>query len=266
MAETSTRSLAPQDEVVQTLAKMEPQFKMALPPQIPADRFLRIAQTAVRQNPAIAGLDRNSLYSAFLKCAADGLLPDGSESAIVPFGGSAVYMPMVKGICKKARNSGQIKTINAQIVYTNDMYEHWIDETGEHFKHVPARGDRGEPMVVYAFAQTKDEGVFFEELSMSDIQAIEKMSKQSNGPWKGPFRTEMMRKSAIRRLMKYRVPSNTDVDDVVRRDDDIYVQEPKPPIADGQPSRLQGIIEKQGHTDTQADDIPFGAPPSQIPI
>jgi recombination protein RecT len=220
-------TITPQDEICQALTKAEPTFKMSLPPQIPSAKFIRIAQTAIRQNPDLANLDRQSLYAAFHKCAADGLLPDGREAAIVPFGKTATYMPMIQGICKKARNSGEIKTINSQVVYANDVYKHWLDEKGEHFKHTPARRDRGEVILVYAFAQTKDNGVFFEELSLDDLKAIEGQSRQKGGPWNGPFRTEMMRKSALRRLLKYRVPSSTDIDEVIRADDDMY-DKPEP--------------------------------------
>lgn len=253
MAETTVTKLTPQDEICNTLAKRENDFKMALPPQIPPARFVRVAQTAIRQTPALIECDRASLYASLHKCAADGLLPDGREAAIIPFGKTATYMPMIQGICKKARNSGDIKTLNAQIVYKNDAYEHWIDEQGEHFKHTPARGERGEPVIVYAFAQTKDGGIFFEELDMVQINAIEKMSRQSNGPWKGPFKTEMMKKSAIRRLLKYRVPSSTDLDDMIRADDDLYEKEPPKP-AEKTSSRLHDAIETSAITEPAEDN------------
>lgn len=242
MVETAPKKISAQDEVCQALTAAESTFKMSLPPQIPSAKFIRVAQTAIRQNAGLASLDRQSLYAAFHKCAADGLLPDGREAAIVPFGQTATYMPMIQGICKKARNSGEIKTINAQIVYKNDAYEHWIDESGEHFKHVPARGDRGEVLLVYAFCQTKDDGVFFEELSMDDIGAIEKVSRQKGGPWSGPFRTEMMRKSAIRRLLKYRVPSSTDVDDIIRENDEPMDPPSPPKSAETTSSRLRDAV------------------------
>lgn len=264
-----SNTITPQDEVCQALAKAEPTFKMSLPPQIPSAKFIRVAQTAIRQNPNLAGLDKASLYAAFHKCAADGLLPDGREAAIVPFKGKATYMPMIQGICKKARNSGEIKTINAQIVYKNDAYEHWIDESGEHFKHVPARGDRGEVHLVYAFAQTKDEGVFFEELNMADIQAIEKMSRAEDGPWKGPFKTEMMRKSALRRLLKYRVPSSTDVDEIIRADDEIYSKpEPTPAKqAETTSSRLRdAVMTTADPTPSQEDQEAKVAAGDELPL
>lgn len=265
---SENKSITPQDEVCLSLQKAEPTFKMSLPPQIPSAKFIRVAQTAIRQNPGLADLDRASLYAAFHKCAADGLLPDGREAAIVPFGKTATYMPMIQGICKKARNSGEIKTINAQIVYKNDSYEHWIDESGEHFKHVPARGERGEASLVYAFCQTKDEGVFFEELSMEDIGAIEKMSRQKGGPWAGPFRTEMMRKSAIRRLLKYRVPSSTDIDDMIRENDEPIEQAPAAPAkaAETTSSRLRDAVTTTAEPEQQGQDSDDVAAREDLPL
>lgn len=250
-------AITPQDETCLAISKMEPEFAKALPPQIPSAKFVRVASTAIRNNPNLADpakVDRLSLYAAFHRCAQTGLVPDGREAAIVPFKGKAQFMPMVSGLCKLARNSGEIKTINAQIVYKNDSYEHWIDESGEHFKHVPARGDRGDVSLVYAFCQTKDDGVFFEELNMADIDAIQKMSRADDGPWKGPFRTEMMRKSAIRRLLKYRVPSSTDVDDIIRENDEPMSVEPQAPpkAAETTSSRLRDAV---GSVQTTAEPV-----------
>jgi len=247
-----------QDEICMHLAERKADFANALPKQIPSERFIRVAQTAIRQTPALVSLDRASLYAAFYKCAADGLMPDGREAAIIPFGDKATYLPMISGICKKARNSGEIKTINAQVVYKKDEYEHWIDETGEHFKHVPARGDRGEVLLVYAFCQTKDDGVFFEEMSLADLAAIEKMSKQKGGPWSGPFRTEMMRKSAIRRLLKYRVPSSTDIDEIIRENDEPMEA---PPVKAAEPtsSRLRDAVATTATVDPEDQELAVAA-------
>lgn len=249
--------LTPQDEICKTIATYEPQFKASLPPQIPSAKFIRVAQTAIRQNPGLADLDRQSLYAALHKCAADGLIPDGRDAVIVPRKGKAVYMPMVGGICKKARNSGEIKTLAAMLVFENDRYEHWIDENGEHFKHVPCRGEKGKQILTYAYCQTKDGGLYFEEIDETQMAAIEKQAAEAGSAWQGPFKTEMKKKSAIRRLLKYRVPSSTDVDEIIRADDEIYKAEP--PIAkpaETTSSRLRDAVattaEPQGQ---ESDDV-----------
>lgn len=163
---------------------------------------------------------------------------------------------MVKGLCKQARNSGEIKFIDAINVYENDTYSYWVDDDGPHFKFEAARKDRGGPILTFAYAKTKDGGLYFEEILEEEMNKIAAMSKADDSPWKGPFRNEMKRKSAIRRLAKYRLPSSTDLDEVIRRDDDLYeFDKPTETETDkpkSQTPRLNDIINKS--TDTTATD------------
>lgn len=245
-----TTALTPVTEISNTLVKMQDAFKEALPSHIPAERFVAVAKTAIINNPQLATLDRQSVYQALMQCASDGLMPDGRECAIVPYAGRAKYTPMIGGITKKVRNSGEIGTVDAQVVYENDSYEAWVDEKGPHFKHVRSRGDRGKIVLTYAYALGKDGSVYFEEVSEEQMQKIRAMSKAKDSPWNGPFADEMRRKSALRRLAKYRLPNSSDMSlqDVLKRDDELYdeeektgEQEPEAP----KPSRLSAIIEAQ---------------------
>jgi len=240
-----TKVISRLDDLKSTLVKMESQFAKVLPEHIKPKNFVRIAQTAVSITPALAECDRAGLFTEFLKCAQDGLFPDGREATIQKFKNSAVYMPMIFGICKKARNSGEIKAIDALVVYENDEYDSWVDENGQHFKHKKARGDRGEPILTYAYAQTRD-GFYFEEMDEVQMAAIEKMSKQKDGPWKGPFKDEMRRKSALRRLAKYRLPSSADLDTVTQRDDSLYDLKGPAPVKEqtptGTPTKLHEAV------------------------
>jgi recombination protein RecT len=233
--------ISPIQEVRETLTKMEPQFKMALPAHIQPEKFMRVVMTALQNDPKlVTECSRSSLYNACMQAAQDGLIPDKREGVILPFKSEAKWMPMVGGICKKARNSGEISTIDAQVVYEKDTYEAWIDDKGQHFKHVKSReADRGPVVLTYAYAITKDGGFYFEEIDETQMSAIEKMSKANDGPWKGPFRDEMRRKSALRRLTKYRLPSSTDLEVVVERDNDFYDLEKKDQPKDSGPSRLR---------------------------
>src|SRR3546814_9174090 len=82
---------------------------------IPVEKFHRVAVTAISSNPDLLNVDRTSLFGALMKAAQDGLLPDGREGAIVPFKGKASWMPMVAGIMKKVRNSGEIEIGRAHV-------------------------------------------------------------------------------------------------------------------------------------------------------
>jgi len=241
-----SKQITPVEAVRNTLKIMEPQFKAALPPQVSVKKFTRVAMTAIQNTPSLLNIDRKSLFGELIKCSQDGLLPNGEEAAIIPFKNQAKYMPMVKGILKKVRNSGELASITSQIVYKNDEFEFYVDEDGEHLKHRPNMfSDRGEIIGVYAIAKTKDGAFYVEVLSMADINSIKNMSKGKNTPWGGPFAGEMMRKSAIRRLSK-RLPMSTDLEAVIKADDDMYeLDEPakKPEPKESKASRLEQLID-----------------------
>lgn len=226
-----SQSTSPIDQVRNDLNKMMPQFQMALPQNVTPEKFIRVAITALQNNPELLSCDRQSLYSSAMKAAADGLLPDGREAAFVKYGNKIQYLPMIGGLYKKIRNSGEIASLTSQIVYRNDKFRYWVDSDGEHLEHEPLLfgGDRGERIGVYAIAKLKDGGVEIEPMTEADVMAIKKVSKSSSsGPWSGPFESEMWRKTAIRRLSK-RLPMNADLQQVIERDDelhDIHIAQP----------------------------------------
>lgn len=221
-----TKALKPIDDIRISIQQMEPQFKMALPSQIAPEKFIRVTMTAIQMNPELLNADRKSLFSSCMKAAADGLLPDGREAALVTYktktGIIAAYLPMIGGILKKIRNSGDLAMITAQIIFKNDQFRYWVDDAGEHVNHEPLLfGDRGDPIGVYALAKTTDGAVYIETMTKNQVMAVRAVSRAQNGPWSGPFEHEMWRKTAIRRLSK-RLPMSTDVETVIQRDDELY--------------------------------------------
>lgn len=200
------------------LTEMRPQFAAALPAQIPADRFMRTMATAVQLNPDLLECDRKSLLLAGLRAANDGLLPDGREGAFVIFRDNkakvkrAQWMPMYQGLLKKVRNSGQLATITAEVVYERDSFDYQLGDEPR-ISHKPALGERGKPVAVYAIVRTKDGGVYREVMTVDQIERIRQVSRSGEneaGPWT-QFWPEMARKTVIRRLYKF-LPSSTDLD------------------------------------------------------
>lgn len=246
-----TKSITQLQEVQRNLLSDESkkQFAMALPPQMPVERFVRVAITALNKTPELVGCDRQSLYNSFMLAAQDGLLPDGREAAIVPFAGKASYMPMVGGILKKIRNSGELKSIVANVVNEGDAFRYWVDEGGEHMLHEPILSDEERKVThVYALAKTKDDGVFIAVLSVREVEKVRSASKvKGAGPW-SQWWEQMAKKTAIRRLSKV-LPMSTDLDDLIRRDDDLYDIEHKtaePKAEKGAPGRLQKMLGAPG--------------------
>ncbi|MCA3247381.1 MAG: recombinase RecT [Azospirillum sp.] len=219
-----SRALAPIDVLRDGLTKMQPQFAAALPAHIPPEKFVRTVMTALQVNPGIVECSRPSIYAACMKAAQDGLVLDGREAALVKFGSEAQYMKMVAGILKQARNSGDISTLNAHVVYERDTFSYTLGDD-EKIEHKPHLGeDRGKPVLVYAVARLKDGGVQRAVMTVAEVEKVRAVSRAKGaGPWT-QWWDEMAKKTVIRRLAKY-LPSSTDrdgFDEVVRRDDDLY--------------------------------------------
>lgn len=228
MNAVTERRASPAQEFRGQFEKMSGEISAALPPHIPVERFMRVVLTAVNSNPALLNADRRTLFEAAMKAAQDGLLPDGRDGAFVIFrtkdGNSWIekvqWMPMVGGVLKKIRNSGELLSISAHVAYEHDEFTYALGDD-ERIEHKPTLGDRGKPRLVYAVAKTKDGGVYREIMTVAEIERVRQVSRaKDKGPWVDWW-SEMARKTVIRRLAK-RLPMSTDLDDLIRRDDDLY--------------------------------------------
>lgn len=288
------RALTPVDEIRHTLLspQMGQQFKAALPAHIDVAKFQRVAATAVANNPDLVAADRASLYNACGRAAQDGLLPDGREAALVIYNTKVgekwikkvQYMPMVAGILKKVRNSGELKELSAHVVYERDTFDYFIDDAGEHLVHRPLLdGDRGKFRLAYAVASTKEGGRYIEVMTADQVDAVRQVSRaKDSGPWKDWY-PEMARKTVIRRLSK-RLPMSTDIDDLLHRDDDLYDLNRRDvdrgpaevvPAGDQRPRRLQAVVDapqtsaalapKAAAEPAPAEEPPAGHPAADTP-
>ncbi|MEY4673856.1 MAG: hypothetical protein RL148_1640 [Planctomycetota bacterium] len=268
------RELAPMEAMRLTLTRMSSEFQAALPPQIPVEKFLRTTITAIQMQPTLLEADRRSLLGACMKAAQDGLLLDGREAAAVIFGGKGgarvQYMPMLGGLLKKLRNSGELASIAAHVVYDTDQFSY---ELGDHesITHKPFLGvNRGKPIAVYAIARTKDGAIYREVMSLADVEKVRNVSRaKDSGPWT-QWWDEMAKKTVIRRLCK-RLPSSADLDAVIASDNETFEHQPQAaPAAVEAPaplSRLKAAIAvvtpaEEGGTDVQAstDEAPADGP------
>ena len=171
---------------------------------IDPDHFIRTLITAARIDPNLQACSFSSLWLAAMRACRDGLLPDGREGSIVPFKDKATWIPGYQGLLKRFRRSGECKWITANVVRQGETFEHWIDQSGEHFKHVPGVSNGVAPVeLVYAAALTKDGAFYVSVLTMAEIGKIKAESKtaREDSPWR-KWPDEMMKKTALRRLSK----------------------------------------------------------------
>lgn len=220
-------------ELNRGLTSMAPQFEKALPAHVSVDRFVRVVMTSVNSNPDLMRADRKTLFAAATHAAQFGLLPDGREGAIVSFFNKKAgihqcqFMPMVAGVMKMVRNSGEISTWTVEAVYENDEFDFQLGDE-PFISHRPKLSGRGKMIAVYSIVTMKDGEKSREVMSVEDIEGIKKRSRTSSyGPWVTDY-AEMAKKTVIRRHSK-RLPSSTDLDGLVSADDDLFTSEPATP-------------------------------------
>src|SRR4051794_27225823 len=177
------------------------ELRTALGGDVSPEMFIRAVMTSVSLNQEILGCTWQSIWNACLKCCRDGLLPDGQDAAIAPYKTTATYIPMYQGLLRRFRRSGQFKSVGAYVVRQGEEFQHWVDETGEHLKHVPGETFSAPIVKVYARANTKDDGFFVAVLSVAEANKIRDKSRSTreDSPWK-QWPEEMYKKTALRRL------------------------------------------------------------------
>jgi recombination protein RecT len=269
------------------LEAMQDQFLAGLPDHIPVARFVRAVMTAIQNNPELLECDRRSLFNAAMKAAQDGCIPDGREGAIVvrfdpkvASKKSANWQIMIAGIRKKARNSGEIATWDVEEVRENDEFEFESGDT-PFIRHKPALSNRGKLIACYSVCTLKSGEKTRCVMGIDDILAIRDQHSDGWKAYKGgrikstPWLTsesEMAKKTVARRHSKT-IPMSTDLEALIRRDDD-----PLPQIERTEPPRdrpktlgarldmLAGVTtEPEPEAETQTDPVGIddnNSPPS----
>lgn len=218
----------PKKTVQDLIKQMMPEVKKALPATITPERFTRIVLSAISTTPQLANCTPKSLLAAMMTAAQLGMevnTPLG-QCYLIPYKNHGVdevqFQLGYHGLIDLAYRSGEVQSIQAQVVYEGDEFEY---EYGLEPKlvHKPAMQDRGAPVAYYAIFKTKSGGYGFEVMSTADVVAHkDKFSKAANrgfSPWATNF-DEMARKTVLKRVLKY-APLSTDMMRAVSTDETI---------------------------------------------
>ena len=189
-----------------------------LPDHVKMSSFVRCAAIAITQGKGLVEADKQSVIMALTKCATDGLVPDGKEAALVVYNTKvngtfmkvAQYLPMIDGVLKRARMSGQIDSMAAKAVYENDEFDYWLDENGEHLRYKPTFEKRGAFKLAFAYAKMKSGEFVVEVMTKEDIDKVKASSKTSGyGPWVDWYE-RMACKTVFHRIAK-RLPNSSEI-------------------------------------------------------
>lgn len=203
---TQTRSIK------EWIIAMKPQIEKALPSVITADRFSRMALTAVSTNPALGECTPESFCGAMLQAAQLGLEPNTplGQAYLIPYNNykenikEASFQLGYKGLIALAHRSGEFRNIEAHTVYEGDEFDY---EYGLEPKlyHKPSLSGRGEPIAYYAVYNLVNGGFGFEVMSREDVQAHRtkySKTKDPKTPWNSAF-DEMAKKTVLKKVLKY---------------------------------------------------------------
>lgn len=205
----------------------------ALPKHLTTERVIKMAIVAASRSPLLLQCVPESIFNAMIDSSQLGLEPFSplNLSYIIPYRNGntgqyeAKFMPSYRGLLELSRRSGEIKSIQAEVVYERDTIEVEKGLTPK-LRHVPVYDgkDAGKPVLIYAIANFKDGGYQFVIMTVPQIEEIRKKSKSANkGPWVD-FWEEMAKKSALKNLLKY-CPSSTQLLTAMEKDNAIETGE-----------------------------------------
>lgn len=204
------------------ISVMSGEIAKALPSVMTPERFTRIALSAVSNNAKLASCTPQSFLAAMMNAAQLGLEPNTplGQAYLIPYGGVCQFQIGYKGLIDLAYRSGEVKMIDAQVVYENDEFEYELGMDPV-LKHKPARTNRGKPIYYYATFKLVNGGQGFQVMSYEDVlDHAKKYSKSfSSGPWKTNF-DEMAKKTVLKKLLKY-APLKTEFVKQVNTDESI---------------------------------------------
>lgn len=248
----TTKAQSPLAEVCNNIANMKPNFEEALRNTgVSVDRFVHIVKHVIQTHkelPKLLAADRKSLYLACQKAASDGLIPDGREGALMVFGTEVVFMPMVQGLVKLARNSGDISNIEAAVVYSGDTFTYVMGADTAPKHEADWFGDtRGEPVGAWALVTLASGEKIPAMLSKNKILRVAAKSKNAYqyDCKKGDSWEEWWKKTAVKNVLKY-APRSTALDKALEHDNEVS------PIEDLHNPETGEIIEMKKPRKTKA--------------
>ena len=200
-----------------SVERASPRFRLVMPKNFDAERFNNLVVGAVMREPKLIKCfattqGERSLMVAAIQCASLGLEPNTplKESSLVPRKNKGVdecqLMIEYRGLIKLARRSGELVSINAEVVYEKDDFDYELG-ADPFLRHKPYNGDDDPGPLTHCYCVAKLIGggsqfvvvprrvVYAEHRAKSDSWRSE--SSRPYSPWT-TFEASMWRKTAVR--------------------------------------------------------------------
>jgi phage RecT family recombinase len=188
-------------------------WQQLLPAYLSADAFEMSAITAIQNSKNLMNIARHnpqSIVYSLAMCAHFGLMPDGVQAAIVPYGNSAGFIPMYRGYITLLLRHKVVTSVRMKLVREGDTVEYDNGKPApDDFSHkinllaeVPAGQADRTPLLAYAYAWLPD-GSRSEVVTISRGRA-ELIRKEYSTAYKNAEREREKRPEDFRKNPRYK--------------------------------------------------------------
>lgn len=215
VVKSEAQTPAPQKTIKGMLASPDSAWGKELAKVLPSPRevarFMSCALDQLADPKVGAKLARCTLpsfYNAIKKSARSGILPDGVNAYLIPYGTECTLQFSFKGLCDMAIREGIAIKFDADVVRANDVFK-WSN--GQLVEHTVLSWDdesRGDIVGVWVRAYLPNTDGSYnpdlhvdERMSKAQVEKVRSKSQNPNGTW-AEWYEEMMKKTCLKRMFK----------------------------------------------------------------
>jgi recombination protein RecT len=216
MSGTVTKLSEQFTKISDILSSKKNAIQSVIPKHLTSERLTTVFMSACRKNPKLLSCSATSLVKALMDAGEIGLEPDGINAHLIPYGTECNYMVDYKGYIRLARLSDEVADMTANVVYSNDKFEHEYG-TNKHLSHIKTLSkDRGSRVAAYSYVKYKDGSEDFRVLTEAEVMNAKKSSKSEN-IWRD-HPDQMWAKTAVRQHAKF-LPRHKELQDAAILDE-----------------------------------------------
>lgn len=246
-------------------------LKTAATKHLTPDKLLRMIGVQMARVPKLGNCTPISVLDCAMTCSELGLSPGVlGDIYLIPYSNVCTVIVGYRGMLKLARRSGEISTIQADVVRSGDQFDYRFGMDAK-LDHKPSADPTAPITHAWAMAQFRDKSFQFVVMRASEVEAIRKRSRAgNNGPWVTDT-AEMFKKTALRRLCKM-LPLTPEVEEQIAAADrtefnydDLDVIPPSQPGAAGIIAKLDAPAAPADGDECEGDDAADATPTACAP-
>lgn len=207
------------DRVTQLQKTGEIRFPESYSPQNAlSSAWLQLSETTDKNGtPVTESCSRQSIANALMKMVVQGLSPIKNQCYFIPYGQQLNFQRSYQGTIALAKRVGDVKEINANLIFEGDVYETEMSTHGVRslLKHESPFENRDDNKIkgAYAVVVFNDGSTKLEEMTIKEIKnSWAQGATKGNSPAHNNFKGEMCKKTVINRALKTVVNSSSDSD------------------------------------------------------